>query len=81
MFLNQLAEVITKFRRLGVKMCIQNYKYNKCTGNKNIHPKFPGAWDKALDFYRFAKSAKVCLQPVYLISHSSIGTYRGLRSG
>ena len=51
---------------------------NKCTGHKKVHPRLPGTWDKALDFYRFAKSAKIHLRLIYLISHSSIGTYCGL---
>ena len=62
-------------------MWIQNDGYNKCTGHKKVHPGLLATWDKALDFYRFSKSAKICLQLINLISYSSIGTYRGLRSG
>ena len=75
------VEITTKFRRYVIKMWIQNDGYNKCTGHKKVHPRLPGTWDKALDFCRFAKSAKIPLRLIYLISHSSIGTYRGLRSG
>ena len=78
---NWLADVTTKFQRYVIKMWIQNDGYNKCTGHKKVHPRLPGTWDKALDFYRFAKSAKICLRLIYLISHSSIGIYRGLRPG
>ena len=78
---NRLFDVTTKFRRYVIKMWIQNDGYNKCTGHKKVHPRLPGTWDKALDFYRFAKSAKICLSLIYLISHSSIGMYYGLRSG
>ena len=79
---NQLVEVTTKFRWYVIKMWIQNdVFYNKCTDHKKVHPRLPGTWDKALDFYRFAKSAKIRLRLIYLISHSSIGTYCGLRSG
>ena len=62
-------------------MWIQNDGYNKCTGQKKVHRRFPGTWNKALDFYRFAKSANIALQLIYDISHSSIGKYLGLRSG
>ena len=48
---------------------------------KKVRPRLPGAWDKAPDFYRFAKSAKIRLWLIYLNSHSSLGMYRGLRSG
>ena len=75
------VEVTTKLRRYVIKMWIQNDGYNKCTGHKKVHPRLPGTWDKALDFYRFAKSAKIRLRVIYLISHSSIAKYRGLRSG
>ena len=47
---------------------------------KKVHPKLP-TLVKALGFYRFAKSAKIRLRLISLISHSSIGTYCGLRSG
>ena len=40
---------------------------------KKIRPRLPGVWDKALDLYRFPKSAKIHLRLIYLISHSSIG--------
>ena len=78
---NPLVEVTTKFQRYVLKMWIQNDGYNKCTGHKKVHSGLPGTWDKALDFYRFSKSAKIRLQLINLISYSSIGTYRGLRSG
>ena len=48
---------------------------------KKVHPRFPGTWNKALDFYRFTKSANIALQVIYVISHSSFGKYLGLRSG
>ena len=65
---NQLVEVTTKFRWYVIKMWIQNdVFYNKCTDHKKVHPRLPGTWDKALDFYRFAKSAKICLRLIYLI--------------
>ena len=48
--------------------------------SQKVHPRLPGAWEKALDFYRLAKSAKIRLRLIYLISHSSSGTYRELRS-
>ena len=35
---------------------------------KKVRPRLPGAWDKAFDFYRFAKSAKICLRLIYLIT-------------
>ena len=73
---NRLVEDTTMFRRYVIKMCIQNDGYNKCTGDKIVHPRLPATWDKALDFYRFAKSAKICLWLIYFISYSSIGTYR-----
>ena len=50
-------------------MWIQNDGYNKCIDHKKVCPRLPGAWDKALDFYRFAKSAKIRLQVIYDISH------------
>ena len=78
---NRLVEVTTKFRRYVIKMWIQNDGFNKCTGHKKVHLRLPGTSDKALDFYRFAKSAKIRLQLIYIISHSSIGTYHELRSG
>ena len=40
-----------------MNLWFQNDSYNKCTGHKTVHPSLSGAWDKALDFYRFAKSA------------------------
>ena len=53
------------------KMWIQNDGYNKCTGHKKVHPRLPGTWDKALDFYRFAKSAKIRLRLIFsLVIHS-----------
>ena len=48
---------------------------------KKVHPRLHSTWEKALDFYRFAKSPKICLWLIYLLIHSSIGTYYGLRSG
>ena len=78
---NRLVEVTTKFRRFVFMMWMQNDGYSTCTGHKKVHPWLPGTWDKALDFYRFVKSAKIRLRLIYLISHSSIGTYRGLKSG
>ena len=77
----QLVEVTAKVQRYVFKMWIQNGGYNKCTGHKKVHSRLAGTWDKAVDFYRFAKSAKICLQQIYLISHSSIHKYHGLRSG
>ena len=78
---NRVVGVTTKFRRYVIKMWIQNDGSNKCTGHKKVYPRLPATWVKALDFYRFAKSAKICLRLVYLISHSSIGMYCWLRSG
>ena len=77
---NRLVEVTAKFQRYVIKMWIQNDGYNKCTGHKKVHPRLP-TLDKALAFYRFAKSAKIRLWLISLINHSSIGTYCGLRSG
>ena len=38
---------------------------------KKIHPRLPGTCYKALDFYRFAKSAKIHLQLIFsLVIHS-----------
>ena len=64
---NQLVVVTTKVRRYVFKMWIQNDGYNKCTGHKKVHSSLPGTWDQAVDFYRFAKSAKICLRLIYLI--------------
>ena len=40
-----------------------------------IYPRLPDTWDKAIDFYRSAMSAKIHLELIYLINHSSNGTY------
>ena len=37
-------------------------------GLQKVRPRLPGAWDKALDFYRFSKPAKIRLRLIYLIS-------------
>ena len=62
-------------------MWIENDGYNKTRDYKKGHARLPGAWDKALDFYGFAKSAKIHLRLIYHISNSSIGKYCGLKSG
>ena len=68
---NQLVEVTAKFPRYVFKMWLQNDGYNKCTAHKKIHPRLPGTCYKALDFYRFAKSAKIHLQLIFsLVIHS-----------
>ena len=40
-----------------------------------IYPRLPDAWDKAIDFYRSGMSAKIHRELIYLINHSSNGTY------
>ena len=77
---NWLVEVTAKFQRYVIKMWFRMM----VVINAQVTKKYiPGclALGKALDFYRFAKFAKICLWLIYLISHSSIGMYDGLRSG
>ena len=67
--------------RCGYRNILLRCGYKKCTGHEKVDPRLPATWDKALDFYRFDKSANIRLQLIYPTSHSSIGTYHGLRSG
>ena len=57
------------------RIIIQNYAQEN-----TVSPKLPGSYDKAVDFHKYAKSVRICSRLIYLISHSSIDVYRGLRS-